>query len=262
MPSPKNWTPTQTLATFHLYLGESFGRLHSRNPDIITLASALNRTPSAVAMKACNFAALDPALDRKGLSGASAQDKQLWQDFANNPAQVLLQARDAYTQAMETTQAQVGANEEDFLLAGEDARAPIPTETTATVKVRLTQALFRRTVLAAYGASCAISGLNIPTLLVASHIIPWAHDEKRRADPRNGIALSSLHDKAFDRGLLSFDADHRLILSTPLRLAAQNNPTGETCFLKPEGHPLRLPERFLPDPAALAWHRAHVFKAA
>ncbi len=157
---------------------------------------------------------------------------------------------------------QAGEDAEDVFSAALESRAPGVTETTATVKVRLTQSLFRRTVLAAYGASCAISGLNIPTLLVASHIIPWAHDEKRRADPRNGIALSSLHDKAFDRGLLSFDADHRLILSTPLRLAAQNNPTGEASFLKPEGHPLRLPERFLPDPAALAWHREYVFQAA
>ncbi len=259
MPPIQNWTTAQTLATLHLYLGESFGRLHSRNPRIIALAAALGRTPGAVAMKAGNFAALDPALDRKGLSGASAQDKQVWEAFSKDPAAVMLQAREAYAHAMAQPQAQV-EDEEEALLATAERRAP--TEATATVKVRLTQALFRRAVLAAYGATCAVSGLNTPALLVASHIVPWAADEKRRADPRNGIALSSLHDKAFDRGLLAFDADHRLMLSASLRLSAQGNPTGEACFLKMEGQPLRLPERFLPDPAALAWHREHVFKAA
>jgi predicted restriction endonuclease len=154
----------------------------------------------------------------------------------------------------------VEADEEEALLATAERRAP--NETTATVKIRLTQSLFRRAVLAAYGGTCAVSGLKMPTLLVASHIIPWSRDEQRRADPRNGIALSSLHDKAFDRGLLTFDADSRLILSAPLRAAARGNAAGEANFLKLEGQPLRLPERFLPDPAALAWHREHVFKAA
>ncbi len=48
------------------------------------------------------------------------------------------------------------------------------------------------------------------SLLVASHIIPWSRNEEHRLDPLNGIALNSLHDKAFDAGLITFDENFRL----------------------------------------------------
>src|SRR5688500_7875441 len=72
-----------------------FGRLHGRNPEIIQLAAKIGRTPSALAMKACNFASLDPAFlatRRRGLSGASEADRAVWAEFAANPEQVALPA--------------------------------------------------------------------------------------------------------------------------------------------------------------------------
>ena len=52
----------ELLLTLHLYCRTPFGKLHQTNPEIIKLAQIIGRTPSAVAMKACNFASLDPAL--------------------------------------------------------------------------------------------------------------------------------------------------------------------------------------------------------
>ena len=46
---------------FRLYCRTPFGKLHQHNPEIVALARALGRTASAVGMKACNFASLDPA---------------------------------------------------------------------------------------------------------------------------------------------------------------------------------------------------------
>ena len=55
------WTRDPLLIALRLYMRTPFGRLHGRNPEIIHLATKIDRTPSALAMKACNFASLDPA---------------------------------------------------------------------------------------------------------------------------------------------------------------------------------------------------------
>src|SRR5688572_26527990 len=75
MPERLGWTRDQLLLALRLYMRMPFGRLHGRNPEIIELAEKIGRTSNALAMKACNFASLDPALrltDRRGLSGSSA----------------------------------------------------------------------------------------------------------------------------------------------------------------------------------------------
>jgi putative restriction endonuclease len=59
-----------------------FGKMHYRNPEIIKYAGVIGRTPSALAMKLSNIASLDPAITttgRKGLIGASATDKAMWE---------------------------------------------------------------------------------------------------------------------------------------------------------------------------------------
>src|SRR4030065_356201 len=50
-------------------------------------APSPRRTRSAVAMKACNFASLDPRLGQrvKGLGNVSTADRQLWEEFLHNP---------------------------------------------------------------------------------------------------------------------------------------------------------------------------------
>lgn len=57
-----------------------------------------------------------------------------------------------------------------------------PTESTASVRVRRGQRYFRQAVLNAYGGRCAVTGLAVRELLVASHIIPWNAAEAHRLD--------------------------------------------------------------------------------
>ena len=68
----RNWQAEEVREALALYLVTDFGRFHSRNPDIIALASRLDRTPSSIALKLANFAALDDSLPRKGMANASA----------------------------------------------------------------------------------------------------------------------------------------------------------------------------------------------
>ena len=109
----------------------------------------------------------------------------------------------------------------------------------------------------------ATPGTAVPELLTASHIIPWSKDIARRADPCNGIALNALYDRAFDRGLITFDESFRLVLSDRLKARKKDQEFPillEQAFLAVEGRPLHLPKRFKPDPAALKYHREGVFR--
>jgi len=98
-------------------------------------------------------------------------------------------------------------------------------------------------------------------LIIASHIIPWSENEKRRADPTNGIALNALYDKAFDRCLITFDEQLRVVLSSDLSRSLAQSPEAQKLF-KIEGRSLRLPTRFRPDEEALASHREKFFSKA
>ncbi|NBB78912.1 MAG: hypothetical protein GVY36_05625 [Verrucomicrobia bacterium] len=93
------------------------------------------------------------------------------------------------------------------------------------------------------------------------HIIGWSDNEARRADPTNGICLNALHDKAFDRHLITFDEDFRVVLS-PLLKSKEVSEFHSHNFERLEGRTLCLPHRFLPDPDALAQHRETFSKSA
>ena len=80
MPAGRDWTREERLVALRLYMRSPFGKLHGRTPEIIRLAEQIGRTANALAMKACNFASLDPvfrASNRKGLSGASESDREM-----------------------------------------------------------------------------------------------------------------------------------------------------------------------------------------
>ena len=255
MAKRRDWSRHEQLAAFCLYCRTPFGKLHSRNPEIIVLASKLGRTPSAVAMKACNFASLDPVVQARGISGlgnASRTDRELWSEFRDNPTSIAELAESAFESAVPT---EIDREESEVLIPSG------PTESLSLVRIRLVQTFFRNSVLASYENRCAISGVAIPSLLVASHIIPWSVNESRRADPRNGVCLNSLYDKAFDRGLVTFSDDLKVIISPVLR-AQSPSQFHQWALLDIEGATLNLPARFAPDPISLAFHREHVFQSA
>ncbi len=133
-------------------------------------------------------------------------------------------------------------------------------KTTASVRVRRGQQFFRQTVLNSYGVRCCISGINVPRLLVASHIKPWRDFPSLRLDPRNGLCLSTLHDAAFDAGLITLEGDLTLVLSNTLKsylpqLVLKQN------FVKFEGRRIRLPEKLAePNVAFLSYHRRRIFR--
>lgn len=122
------------------------------------------------------------------------------------------------------------------------------------VKTRLNQNVFRRMLVDIYNESCCITGLNIPQVNRASHIVPWADDPSKRLDPSNGLYLSATYDAAFDKHLISLDDDYRIILSKEIKEYYTSNSVTEY-FIKKEGDRIKLPYKYSPDKRYLAKHR-------
>jgi len=253
MATSKLWTKEQLKLAFHLYCQLPFGKLHKGNPEIIHLAELIGRTPSAVAMKLVNFASLDPAITasgRKGLDGASNLDREIWAEFHADweglavECEMLRRGFDLTPLADEA--------EEQLLL--EDFTG----ETRKVVTEQcIKQNFFRRAVLSSYSGRCCMSGVSEARLLVASHIVPWSKDKHNRLNPSNGLCLSAIHDRAFDKGLITLTDDLKIIVSDELK--CRDEAFVKAVFLPLEGSAIALPERFAPDPVFIARHRSEEF---
>lgn len=86
-----------------------------------------------------------------------------------------------------------------------DAAVVSPARRTALKAMQLTlrDSRFRRRVLSAYAHACAACGVQLG-LLDAAHILPFVHAESTD-EVSNGVALCSLHHRAYDGALLTFD---------------------------------------------------------
>lgn len=242
-PPRKNWTRPEQIRALELYLRTPFGRIHRTNPDIIKLAKLIGRTPSALSLKMANFAALDPTIPQKGMGNYSKSDGEIWAEFFAAPSS-FLSSIPSFKPSFE----QASQSPKDFVF---ELREGIDVK--RTVKARQNQSYFREMLFASYEGKCALTNIAQPELLNASHIKPWATDKETRLDPRNGILLNALHDRAFDRGLITFEDDLTLVLSKHLEIPEMSRP-----FF--EGKSLIRPRRFAPNPTFLAYHREQEFE--
>ncbi len=250
-----NWSREQLKLAFHFYCQTPFGKLHSRNPEIILLAKLIGRTPDALAMKLVNFASLDPSITssgRSGLKGASKLDREIWDEFNADWEGLAVESERLRQQlfadqknSVESTRIESDEDETLADFSGE-TRA-------AVVQLRVKQQFFRRAVLSSYRGRCCISGVSDPRLLVASHIVPWRTDDKNRLNPSNGLCLSALHDKAFDNHLFTLTEDLRILLSKKLK--ATPDQFLKSVFFPAENRPIEVPEKFVPDKRFLEHHR-------
>jgi putative restriction endonuclease len=256
-----NWSRQETLAALHVYMLLSFGQLHARNPLIGQLAHWIGRTPNSVALKLVNFASLDPqvtASGRKGMGNTSALDQSVWSDLNHHWTTLTLEAAEEY-ERLATNHGMSAIMDIAEDLAEEGFVIPEGRTRSATVQVRVNQARFRKAVLAGYNSTCCISGLRHQKLVVASHIVPWSIDQENRLNPRNGLCLSALHDRAFDQGLITISDEGKVLLSKSLR-EMKGNSVFTDQLLSCENVSIQKPQRFAPVPAFLQWHRENLYR--
>ncbi|MGD9929638.1 MAG: HNH endonuclease [Mangrovibacterium sp.] len=252
----RNWTRQELILALTLYLKLPFGKLHHNTTEIIHLATILNRTPNSIAMRLSNFASVDPFHQQRGIKGLTGGIKQvqpIWDEFVNSKEELLFESErilaDLEHQTLETKYAEVLSGTEN--LKGETK--------TREVKTRVNQNIFRQIVLANYSSRCAITGIDLPDLLVASHIIPWAKNEQERLNPENGICLSSLYDKAFDKGLIAFSEKYQILISGELQ-KREHEEFYPTFFAPLAKLTLHLPQKYLPKREFLQFHLDTIFK--
>lgn len=222
--------------------------MHARNPEVISLGKLLGRTPSSVALKLVNFASLDPSLRERGITGmphGAKGEETVWEEFVHDPEALAVEA--ATLRARMAGEVEV---EEPSEIAG-----PAGRDSLGLAKRRIGQRFFRAVILAAYDERCCVTGVSIPDLLMASHIVGWAVNADQRTNPRNGLCLNALHDRAFDRYLMYFDVERRARFATHRLAAGFLADAGNQWLLSFEGKPMREPKKFLPDPEFLSWHR-------
>ena len=133
------------------------------------------------------------------------------------------------------------------------------TEEERMLRRRKGQDLLANYLFEKYG-QCFITGIKKKSLLVASHIKPWADSKgeqaKERLDEDNVLLLSVAYDKLFDRGYISFYDDGRMavcneaISNDELRLLGIDVPSR-----------VRLPDAYLTTGRKryLGYHRDNIF---
>ncbi|HWQ27285.1 MAG TPA: HNH endonuclease [Chlorobaculum sp.] len=251
----KLWTRDELILAINLYCKLPFGRLHAKNPEVVTLASLIGRTPGSIAYKLVNFASLDPSLQARGIKGASNAsklDREIWNEFYQDWDRLPFESEKLRASIEHSTVEKLNQIDEDELPKEGRTRERI-------VKTRVNQAFFRTMILASYNNTCCITGLQNSELLVAGHIKPWSIDEKNRLNPRNGLAMNALHDKAFESGLLTITPDYKVKISTLLKQQKKGLAVRDY-FLQYDGKEILLPSRFLPDVEFLWHHNRERFK--
>ncbi|WP_420147406.1 HNH endonuclease [Spirosoma sp.] len=215
MAKSPNWTREELILAFNLYLKLPFGKMHKGNDGVRKLAAILGRrTPDSVAMRLTNFASVDPYHQQrgvKGMSGGYNQVKPVWDEFINNQEELIFESERILAGYQHTTIEDVYP---ELVFDLKDLKGEVKER---LVKTRVNQSVFRQMILKTYESRCAISGINISELLVAGHIVPWAENEQERLNPENGLCLSNLYDRAYEKGLICIDTDYKLLISKRLK---------------------------------------------
>jgi 5-methylcytosine-specific restriction protein A len=102
-----------------------------------------------------------------------------------------------------------------------ETKFPNITERKGLVTSRVGQGAYRKSIIYRWEYKCAVTGFDNLDVLIASHILPWAAaTDEQRLDVDNGLLLSPTYDALFDKHLISFENDGKIILSDTIEKQA------------------------------------------
>lgn len=249
------WNKEQLIVALNLYWKIPYNKISgSSNALIREIAPLIGRTPAALAYKLMNFTSLDPERQdkgNKGKSGAGSGDILIWNEYFGKWEKLAFDSTVILSKIQHKPIEEIIDIEDDleFIEGKEKVRL---------VKTRVNQSDFRLRILGSYNEKCCITGIQIPTLLVASHIIPWSKNKEHRLNPRNGLCLNNIHDKAFDKGLITVTTDFKIKISDSI-LLKKNDLEIQKFFTCYENQSIILPDRFLPSKEFLEYHNDKIF---
>lgn len=246
------WTRDEMILTLSLYFRLPFGRLNHTTPEVKKLARLIGRTDNSVALRLVNYAACDPYIlstGRHGMASGAKTCQPIWDEFANDKERLFFEAKQIEAsllnqpieRVLSLTPTQLEGKEREVV-----------------VRQRVNQDAFHDMVLGNYNYRCAITGIDIPSMLAAGHIIPWSKSVEHRLDPENGLCLSPLYHEAFDQGFISLDDKYRIILAPKLEEYSSRDYYTQH-FAALNHHTILLPDEHRPNLRYLEWHRDVVF---
>jgi putative restriction endonuclease len=248
----EKWTHEDHILAFNLYNDIPFGAIHIRNPRIHELAALLGRNVNSVSLKLANIARLDPVHQARGVRGmphGAKGEAAVWKEFGRDPEALALESERLLAMRLGKSLEEIAEIETDDL-----PKAGIERE--ALIKIRVNQSFFRRRILSAYDFRCCVTGLTAKPLLTASHILPWAEDKENRLNPKNGLCLNAVHDRAFDRHLMWIEDGFLIRFAPQLYKTTAEITESAEWLTRFEGRKLILPEKFAPAPEFLKRHAA------
>ncbi len=257
----RNWTHDETLMAFVLYYMLPSNEIDDTGADVIALANAIGRTPNAVAMKAWNIAAHDMnrvGSGKVGMPHGSKLDALIWEEFEVKGDALI---EEGFKLLEKTVGAGTLSPEISYAVVGDvpEGEGDVPEGKVHEVvrSERVNQQYFRNTLMKNYSERCCITGIAVPALLVASHIKPWkdADPKTERLTGSNGLLLNALHDRAFDKGLMTIDCNHKVVLSSKLK---RDVPNMEWLF-RFEGEQIVEPKAMPPAREFIEYHNDVVF---
>jgi len=249
------WTKDELILAFNLYLKLPFGKLHTKTPEVIELAKITGRTVNSIAIRLTNFASCDPYHQNRGVKGMEGGRKQcqpIWDEFFLNKEALIFESERILAEKENQT---IETKFRELLFDIKDLKGETKLR---EIRTRVNQNVFRQIVVANYSGKCAITGIDIPELLFASHIIPWAKNEDERLNPENGICLSALYDRAFDKGLIGINEKFELLISTDLKKKSKHEYYPKY-FSHLEKRKIILPNKYLPNKEFLQYHLDEIF---
>ncbi|TDB63748.1 HNH endonuclease [Arundinibacter roseus] len=256
------WSREEFMLVMNLYTKLRYGQFNNRNAEVIRLAKLIDKTPGAVAYKLVHLSSQDPKHQNrvKGLANPGKNAIAMYAEFSGNWAEMLYQsevllASYQHKKVEEIALDQIEIQEiEKDILSGKEGK-----DIERIVKTRVNQSLFRKVVMNNYSSACAICALDVPGLLVASHILKWSEDLVNRLNPENGICLCSIHDKAFELGYIGIDSTYKILISSEVQRIKEKEAYA-SLFGRHENQSLILPDKFYPDIHFLESHLHTTFK--
>lgn len=251
----RNWTRKELILALSVYFQLPFGRLNRSTPEVMELARIIGRTNNSAALRLVNFAACDPYIINSGRTGMPAGIpvcKPIWDEFAGDKERLFMEAQRIKAEMLQKP------IEETLHITQTELEGR---ERETVIRQRVNQSVFRTMILQNYENRCAVTGINIPDLLVASHIIPWSESSaQEKLSPDNGICLSSLYDKAFDRGLITISPDDYSICLSSALCEYETKEYFDQHFGNIAGKKILMPIEHYPNRDYLAYHRDNIFR--
>lgn len=256
------WSREEFVLVMNLYTKLRYGQFNYRNVEVLKLAELIGKTPGAVAFKLVHLSRQDPKhKDRvKGLTNPGKNAIEMYNEFTNNWDEMLYQSEVLLAKYQNKNVEEIVLNKieiqeiEKDILSGKEGK-----DIERIVKARVNQSLFRKVVVNNYSNSCAICALDIPNLLVASHILKWSENHSNRLNPENGLCLCNIHDKAFELGYIGINSDYRILVSKEIQNMKEKE-TFSSIFGRHENRSIILPDKFYPNIQFLESHLNTTFK--